>query len=356
VEESPADLQRARALVLRHGWNATSYQIINPGMRLWFTPEGDSVAGYVETRSFRIVAGAPVCALERLSGARQAFEADAALAGKRVCYFCAESRLESMLRGSPQHAQVLLGAQPSFHPREWPHMLANHASLRAQMQRSRNKGIVVCEYTAARAAGDLRIRGCLLEWLATRGLPPLQFLVEPETLERLYDRRIFVAERRGEPVGFLVASPIPQRNGWLIEQLIRGRGAPNGTGELMIAAAIERFGAEGSAHITLGLSPLSRAVSDAMSANPRWLRWLLAWLRAHGRRFYNFDGLDTFKGKFRPGSWDPVFAICNQPRFTPPVLYAIAAAFSGGRPIRLCVRALVNAVALEVSGRAGIAL
>jgi phosphatidylglycerol lysyltransferase len=351
VEQPSAELQRARTLVLRHGWNATAYQIINPGIRHWFSPESDAVVGFVEHGGFRIVAGAPVCALERLTAVREQFESDAAQAGKRICYFGAESRLETCLRHSPDHAQVLLGAQPSFHPGEWPAMLASHASLRGQLHRARNKGVVVHEYPVERASSDLRIRGCLLEWLANRGLPPLHFLIEPETLERLYDRRVFVAERNGEPVGFLVASPVPQRQGWLVEQIIRGLLAPNGTAELMISSATQTFAGEGSAYVTLGLSPLSRNVAEELRSNPPWLRWLLAWLRAHGRRFYNFEGLDAFKRKFRPRTWEPVFAICNLPRFSPRVLYAIAAAFTDGRPARMGFRALAHAMARELNGR-----
>ena len=37
------------------------------------------------------------------------------------------------------------------------------------------------------------------------------FLVEPDTLSMLIDRRVFVAERGGQVIGFLVASPVPLR-------------------------------------------------------------------------------------------------------------------------------------------------
>ena len=36
-----------RRLVLEHGWNATAYQILNPGIAHWFAREGDAVIGYV---------------------------------------------------------------------------------------------------------------------------------------------------------------------------------------------------------------------------------------------------------------------------------------------------------------------
>jgi phosphatidylglycerol lysyltransferase len=347
MEQPSAHLCRVRDLVMAHGWNATAYQIINPGIAHWFSRNGDAVLGFVEFQRTRVVAGAPVCAEERLPQVRAEFERETKAAGQRVCYFGAESRLESHLRGSPDHSMVLLGAQPSFHPNDWPEMLASHASLRMQLNRARNKSVTVVEYATDRAGHDSTLRDCLREWLATRGLPPLHFLIEPQTLGRLFDRRVFVAEQRGVAVGFLVASPIPRRNGWLVEQFVRGRQAPNGTAELMIDAAVRGFAAQGSAYVTLGLSPLSQHVSMDLGKNPFWLRVLLAWMRAHGRRFYNFAGLDTFKTKFGPKQWEPVYAICNEPRFSPSMLYAIAGAFTDGKPIRTGLRALGGAVSQE---------
>jgi len=40
----------------------------------------------------------------------------------------------------------------------------------------------------------------------------------------------------------------------------------------------------------MGLAPLSDHAKSA-DDNPAWIRWFLAWVRAHGRRFYDFDGL-----------------------------------------------------------------
>jgi len=75
--------------------------------------------------------------------------------------------------------------------------------------------------------------------------------------------------------------------------------------------------------------PLSRRCPEALlQRNPPWLRLLLDWARAHGRRFWNFDGLDAFKAKFQPDGWEPIFAISSQSHFTPGVLMAIVRAFS----------------------------
>ena len=354
LDRAPQDasgdaLSHARELVLTYGWNATAYQIVNPGISFWFSDAGDAVIGYVERRGTRVVAGAPVCPPERLRDIVREFEENCRECSHRVCYFGAEARLETLLTSDRSHAMVLLGAQPSWNPVHWAGIVGGKASLRAQLNRSRNKGIAVTLMPSDEATGNPELKRVLREWLATRGLPPMHFLVEPETLSRLFDRRVFVARSKsGEIVAFLVASPAPARHGWLIEQFVRGRKAPNGTVELLLDTAMRTLAAEGYEYVTLGLAPLSRH-GLGPAANPLWLRYLLRWVRAHGRRFYNFEGLDNFKAKFQPERWEPVFAIVNEPRFSPGALYAIAAAFSDGSPIWTIVRALWRALRTELT-------
>ncbi|MFL5608816.1 MAG: phosphatidylglycerol lysyltransferase domain-containing protein [Gemmatimonadaceae bacterium] len=339
----------ARDLVLAHGWNATAYQILNPGITHWFSRDGDAVVGFVRQAGTRVVAGAPVCSEARLPDVVREFSASAQAARERVCYFGAGDRLERLLIPTGQWSAASLGAQPSWDPHRWPGILERRASLRAQLNRARNKGVMVTEWDAARTRGATELRTCLAEWLANRHLPPLHFLVEPDTLSRLEDRRVFVASSGARVRGFLVASPIPARNGWLVEQIIRGHRAPNGTAELLLDAAMRALAAPGVSYVTLGLAPLSRHSHFDRRRMPLWLRVGLTWLRAHGRRFYNFEGLDRFKAKFEPDQWEEIVALSDSPRFPMRALWAIAAAFSRGSPVALVSRALGRAATQELS-------
>lgn len=287
-----------------------------------------------------------MCAEPDLGEVAAEFERDTRAAGRGVVYFGAEERLESLYRTSPRHAALLLGAQPAWTPSAWDGIVRRRASLRAQLNRARNKGVTVTLWESGRAEHHRALDRVLHEWLATRGLPPLHFLIEPDTLGDLGDRRVFVAERGAAPVGFLVASPVPARDGWLTEQFVRGAHAPNGTAELMIDAAMRWMAGTGCSYVTLGLAPLSRRAQGEPPAP--WLRALLAWVRAHGRRFYNFDGLDAFKAKLAPERWEPVYAIATEPSFSPVSLWAIASAFTGGHPLATIVRGIAHAAAAEL--------
>lgn len=346
-EHNPT-VARARELVLEYGWNSTSFQIVNPGIERWFSSDGDAVVGFVRSNGVRVVAGAPVCEKERLAEIVARFEAAAKKQHERVCYFAAETRLESLIGQDPTYTKFSLGAQPTWHPAFWAENIEHHRSLRAQLNRARNKGVTVSEWPVERARNNSELRDCLAQWLGSKGLPPLHFMVEPDTLARLENRRVFVATCRDSVVGFVVLSPVARRNGWLFEQFPHRPGAPNGTVELMIDTAMRVVADEGSDYATLGLSPLSRRATTATEIEPFWLRFLLGWVRRHGQRFYNFDGLDTFKAKLRPERWEPVFAVSNEPQLSLRTLYAIAGAFSGGHPVGMLAGGIVKAASTEL--------
>lgn len=334
--------QRARDLVLDYGWNAMAYQILNPGMQLWFDPDCKAVAGYVTHAGYRVVAGAPVCASDELPAVTASFAADTRRARQRVCYFGIQDRLVALLSEQGPLTRFLIGAQPVWRPASWQRIVSQKASIRAQVSRARNKRVQVSSWPAEQATDNVDLVRCRDEWLETRGLSPLHFLVETNMLGNLADRKIFVAERTGQVLGFLVASPVPLRNGWLVEQIIRGRAAPNGTAELLLDAAMRDFAANGADYVTLGLSPLSRRAELSRTPQPLWMRLLFAGTRWCGHHFYNFDGLDAFKAKFAPDLWEPLYTVTLGRSGGISAFYAIAGVFGGMPPSQLIGRAIVR--------------
>jgi phosphatidylglycerol lysyltransferase len=335
---------------MKHGWNAVAYQVLNPGFEHWFSPEGDAVAGYVRRAGRWVVAGAPICAPDRLPLVIEQLEADARADGCRVCYFGAAVRLYEGCKNPPRHSVVTLGSQPVWDPTDWGGVIQRKASVRAQILRAQNKHVVVSESKLPTPADFVKLQQLLDDWLRSRAMPPMHFLVEPGTLGLLADRRLFVALQGETVVGFLVASPIPCRNGWLVEQIIRHSTSPNGTNELLLHHAMLAFAKEQAGYVTLGLVPLAQNLPVDAQENPLWLALLFKWVRAHGRRFYNFAGLEAFKSKFRPTKWEPIYAISTEARFTPRTLWTIGAAFSHHRsPVLHGGLALAMALKQEVS-------
>jgi phosphatidylglycerol lysyltransferase len=352
---SPAQpsFETVRALVLCHGWNSTAYQILNPGIHHWLNADASAAAGYIERSGFLLVAGAPVCDVSALSDVVREFEAFARERHCRVCYVCAAERMRKVLAGSGNHSSVIIGAQPVWDPRDWARIVEGKASLRGQIQRARNKGVEVGEIPVSEGCLNDELRGTLKAWLASRALPPMRFLVEPNALELCApDRVLLAARRKTKIVAFLLASPVAARNGYLIEQVARLPDAPNGTNELLIHAAMKLFGERGYEYATLGLVALAEKARDGIRTNPGWLRAMMTMARRHANRFYNFEGLENFRTKMNPQRWEPVYAISNEPSFSPYALYAIGAAFSGISPWKAIAIALWRALRKEISGSA----
>jgi phosphatidylglycerol lysyltransferase len=348
-EKDPAaPLELAREIVLAHGWNSTSYQILNPGIQHWFSPTHRAVTGYTCRGNMLLVAGGPICELEALAAVCDQFEAFAQRQGRRVCYVCAEERLRALFAQSPHHSTIALGAQPAWNPRAWTEIVRNRSSLRAQLNRAKNKGVQVEAVGIERAAKDPELREVLQHWLRGRSLPPLHFLTEPNVLDGvLTDRVTLLARRRGSPVAFLVASPARARKGYLVELVARSAAAPNGTSELLIDAAMRRLADEGCEYVTLGLVALAHASDEEMRGNPGWMRVMMYFARAHANRFYNFRGLERFRVKMAPERWETIYAISNEPQFSVRSLYAMGGAFSGIPPWAAIAIGIAKAVGAE---------
>jgi len=336
------EIARARALIQKFGWNSTCYQILNPGMQRWFGQSQASLVGFMQVGPFAIVAGAPVCAEANVRDAVEEWEKFATRRGWRVIYFGAEGRLQACLRGRTGYTQVNLGCQPEWTPREFCQRFNQDRSLRAQRSRARHKGVTVREWSVTEAVGNPHLDAILRNWLTTRGMPPLHFLVEPQILAWLGDRRIFVAERAGHPVGFVSLVPVPTRNGWLTEHFLRSDRAPNGTVEAMLYAAAQAVDSDQASYWTMGIVPLTQR--STRSDGPAWLNHVENAAEAYFSKLYNFRGLERFKSKFHPTVWQPVVVIVSDSRFRVVHLRAIAQAFTVIWPERALIGGLWRAL------------
>lgn len=311
-----------------------------------------AVVGYTRKGREFNVAGGPVCDPRILPAVCCEFEAAASRERCRVCYVCAEDRLHDVFARSANHAAIVIGAQPVWDPQRWPSIIERQASLRAQLNRSRNKGVVIETMAPGQMASHPGIRRVLREWVASRRLPPLRFLVEPNVLDGvMQDRVSFVAMRNGNPVAFLVASPVAAKHGYLIELLARAPDAPNGVSELLIDAAMRLFAREKCNYITLGLVALATAARREMRRNPIWLRAAMNFARTHANRFYNFRGLEQFRLKMLPERWETIYAISNERSFSPRTLYSVGASFSGISPWAAIGIGVAKAIRRELGSR-----
>src|SRR5690606_21071121 len=67
-DEASADPRwRVLELLRRHGWNTTSFQVLERGFAYWFHPDLDACVAYVDTGRAWVAAGAPIAGVEDAS-------------------------------------------------------------------------------------------------------------------------------------------------------------------------------------------------------------------------------------------------------------------------------------------------
>ena len=345
ADDSARARQRVAELVRRHGWNATSFQVLEPGYRYFF-PDDDACVAYVDTGRAWVAAGAPLAEDDRLGAVAMAFVKAARAARRRACFFATEQKFAAHV----PLTCLLVGEQPVWDPRQWERTLKEASSLREQIRRARAKGVevraleasvAISEESAGAAAVDeaatADVVALIDRWSRTRELAPLSFLARVEPLALLPEQRLFVAERDGALVGLLSVVPVWGRGGWFFQNLVRSPEAPNGTSEALVDAAMRAAAAEGRTFVTLGLAPLAGQVPPPLRL-----------ARRAGRALYDFEGLRAFKAKLRPGRWDPVYL--SFPADSGPVraVVDVLAAFARGGLWRFGLRTLARGPALVV--------
>ena len=162
-------------------------------------------------------------------------------------------------------------------------------------------------------------------------MAPMGFVVQVAPFTFSGERRYYAAWRGELLVGFLGLSPIPARDGWLFENLLRDPRAPNGTAELLFDGAMRDLATDGVAYATFGLAPLAGEL-------PAWL----ALARRCGQPLYDFAGLYAFKAKLRPARWEPVYVSYPRGRSALAPIYHVLQAFAGRGFVRFGLATLLR--------------
>jgi len=320
---------RVLALLARHGWNTTSFQVLEPGNRYWFGD--DACVAYVEAGHVWVTSGAPIAARERLAEVADAFIAAAREAGRKAVFFGVEA---PFVEAATNLVGFKIGEQPVWDPQTWSNTLRSSRSLREQLRRARAKNVTVRVVDSAELGPGTALREAVTtlveRWLASRPMAPMGFLVNIEPFAFATHRRYFIAEREGRVVGFLAAVPIYGRAGWFFEDLLRVPEAPNGTVELLVDFGMTTVAQDGARFATLGMVPLAGVGGR------------LAWIRDHARALYDFGGLDAFKQKLKPVAREPIHVVHARDIGAFRSVLAVLTAFARGSLLRFGVATLAR--------------
>jgi len=173
-----------------------------------------------------------------------------------------------------------------------------------------------------------------------------EWLFTVDLFQHKEQKKYFTArDVNGKLVGFLAASPIPARNGWYLEDVLRSKNAPNGTTDLLVVEVLDSLKRSGARLATLGTT----LMATEGGANPKVhispVLSTVAWSVARCFSiFYNFNGVRRFKAKFAPSWWESEYVLMSPNITAPPRVFgAFVQAIVPAGPTYLIARQLSRA-------------
>ncbi len=297
-----------------YGYNPHSLVSITPGALTWTMPGIDGAIIYGVFGRVWLAAGDPLAKPEDIKTLVKGFMASASKA-KRIAAFVPVTERFAQEGVKLGLSAIKIGAAPYFELEVWQPRGNPAKKMRAGVNQAIRAGIRIENVISFTDELKKETAELCLQWLQTRrAATTFGWLLALDPFLRAEQKKVFVArDANNRLIGLLAASPIPARDGWYLEDVLRSAQAPQGTADLLVFEALQRLKTEGATMATLGTAPLAREGVDNISTHDhpvieRALRLASKRLSA----FYNFEGLRRFKAKFVASRWENEYALVQR--------------------------------------------
>jgi pimeloyl-ACP methyl ester carboxylesterase len=308
-----------------YGYNAHSLVGISSETRLWSCPGTEGAICFNDFGKVRLVPGDPLADADSQVALAESFLQAANEEGLTVGFLPTTERFAKHSSQLGLRA-VKIGSAPYFDLATWAPRGDRAKKVRAGINHAFRAGVRV---TRVFSIDEKLIREteCLCKsWLTTRRSPTkFGWLFSVDLFQHSDRKKYFTArDSNGRLVGFLAASPIPARQGWYLEDVLRRPDAPNGTTDLLVVEALKSLKHDGAKIATLGTAPMAmEGTIDSLVQCNSTLSKLVRAVATVFRVFYNFDGVRRFKAKFAPSWWESEYILVSQNITAPPrITYA----------------------------------
>ncbi|HEY2847652.1 MAG TPA: DUF2156 domain-containing protein [Pyrinomonadaceae bacterium] len=304
----------------RYGYNEHSLIGSSIDSEIWVSADKRGAIAYTESGGIWMVAGEPFASDADLVRITTEFIAHARSVKKIVAFLPATERFARAV-ASDDVRIVKIGASPYFDLTTWNPRGNSAKHLRTGVNRGRRAGLTVTEITELTPEFRSEVERLSSEWGGKRRAGVrFGWLFELMPFENAEFKKYFAAhDADGHLVGMLAASPIPARDGWYLEDVIRGNDAPDGTSDILVFEALKTLAAQGAKIATLGTVPLSTRGDEGISCGRnRAVEAMLDLSRKQLKALYNFDGLGHFKSKFVPTWWENEYVVVTKGHLLPP--------------------------------------
>jgi phosphatidylglycerol lysyltransferase len=331
----------------KYGYNAHSLVSIAPGANAWTMPGVEGAIVYGEFGRVWLAAGDPIANPQDVQTLVKGF-LSAAKREKRVAAFVPTTEAFAKQAVALDLSVMKVGASPYFDLKSWDPRGNAAKKMRAGVNQAVRAGVMIERIQELNESVKLEITRLSLDWLESRrAATSFGWLLAVDPFAQFERKNLFVArDQTGEMIGLLSVSPIPARNGWYLEDVLRAKNSPPGTSDLLVVETLKYLKAAGAELATLGTTPLTELGEDNLSTGEHLI--FAKGLRTLSRRFnafYNFAGLRMFKSKFVPTWWECEYALVPKGSMVPPrVAYAILRAMVPGGLKQLLTRKALRSI------------
>lgn len=210
-----------------YGYNAHSLVSITPGARLWSPPDIDGAIVYSVFGRVWLAVGDPLADEGDAGELARAFLA-AARRQRRLAAFIPATEGFARAGVAAGLSAVKVGAAPYFDLRTWAPRGDRAKKMRSGVNQAQRSGVKVETVSSADAEIRRETDALCRRWLKTRrSATEFGWLFVLDPFQHAERKRFFAArDGRGRLVGLLAASPIPAREGWYLEDILRLPDAP----------------------------------------------------------------------------------------------------------------------------------
>jgi lysylphosphatidylglycerol synthetase-like protein (DUF2156 family) len=297
-----------------HAENPSAFLALNDGTEQFTLPGSDGFIAYRRSGRYLVQLGGPFAAEADRDRLLDGFLEHAARERRRVI------GVQLMRRDIAKYAERgfiinQFGASyarslDGFSLRGKPHM-----RLRNKLSRARRAGVEVSELGVDREVSpeiSAELDGIDRQWLRAKGrhVKELTFLIGERGGRAGDFRRTFAAFAEGRVVGYVSFSPVHgARAGWLHDLSRRLPSAPPGTQDLIVAAAIERFQAEGVGWLHFGMTPFTGLdpANEHPTNSSRLAARIVRLLAERGEKIYPAADQLAYKMKWAPDVVEPEY-------------------------------------------------
>ncbi len=295
-----------------YGYNEHTYVLDATEGRVW-NDGGRGVVCYVERGNVWLVTGEPLAAAADLCEITRKFVSHARQHRKLVVFMPTSERFARAVAGQNYRIHKI-ASSPYFDLQKWDPKGNSAKGLRLGLNRARKAGISVTRVSDITSAFRREVTELCDTWLGGRSAGvSFGWLFRLAPFQNAEAKRYFAArDADGQLVGLLAASPIPARDGWYLEDVLRRADAPTGTADLLVFEALRGLAADGAQLATLGTVPLSDIGTDEITSKGYLLGRILDLTRRNLKPIYNIEGLRCFKSKFVPSWWESEYAVVSK--------------------------------------------